>query len=76
MVGDVLDLRGLVVVRQDDGVALGGQPADLVAPVLPLLRGPLRGGRGGERCGHRDLRRSGFQTARRKPLPRNLAWVP
>ena len=37
VVGDVLDLRRLVVVRQEDGVPLGGEPADLGrASRLPL----------------------------------------
>ena len=42
VVGDVLDLRRLVVVRQEDGVLLGGEPADLVAPGLPLVGRPAR----------------------------------
>ena len=42
MIGDVLDLRGLVVVRQDHGVALRRQPPDLRSPVRAHLRsGPL-----------------------------------
>ena len=37
MVGDVLDGRQLVVVGQDGGVALGGQPANLGGPVRVTL---------------------------------------
>ena len=49
MVGDVLDLGGLVVVRQEDGVLLGGEPADLGPPVGPVVVRTSRrcGGRAG-----------------------------
>ena len=38
VVGDVLDLGQLVVVGEDDGVALGGERADLLAELGDLLR--------------------------------------
>ena len=79
MVGDVLDLGRLVVVRQDDDVLLAGEPAHLVAPVLPLVGGPAGCGGGGERRGHGDLHASGFLTIRRKPRGKTIAfpaWVP
>ena len=70
VVGDVLDLRRLVVVRQDDGVALGGEPADLGAPGGPLVVATSVGSRcGAERVAVTGgLRGSGgFCTHSRKP---------
>ncbi len=45
-VGDVLDLRHLVVVGEDDRVALGGQRADLVGHARDLLEREVRVGVG------------------------------
>ena len=75
MVGDVLDLRRLVVVRQDDGVLLGGEPADLGAPVVPTGRrsSRRRWGRGGSRSPGTSMR-GGFLTIRRKPRGETVAF--
>ena len=48
-VGDVLDLGHLVVVGEDDGVALGGERAHLLAERVDLLRGEVRVDRGLDR---------------------------
>ena len=49
VVGDVLDLGRLVIVREDDGVALGRQPPDLRCPVragrVPVAPGRIVPGR-------------------------------
>ena len=43
VVGDVLDGRQLVVVRQDRGVAQVGQPADFGGPLLVALDAAVTG---------------------------------
>ena len=55
--GDVLDLGDLVVVRQDDGVALRGERAHLLLERSDVVQLQRRGGRRGswdhgQRQGH------------------------
>ncbi len=51
VIGDVLDFRQLVVVRQDDGVALLGQAAHFVGPFRRGLDAFVSGGRVDHRRG-------------------------
>ena len=62
-IGHVLDLGHLVVVGQDDGLALRGQGADLVAELADVVRGELGFG-GGLNCRQLDCHAVPFDVRR------------